>query len=196
MKSLPVCKSHFESLPNEVRDEFGLTKQNFSKEDLIISVENSGIKAPQDFNRVYCQFCETEVLPNILEKFKEQLGEKSTIIDLISKWDCLPSPKDDSLVKYVDVLGCFIPNPPNDEKTCPGPNYRKFLLRPTEHVKSSHPHTQENKSKASSSTKQKGGLAQLLFQSQTPKKVLVLDATQEIEVSSNNDPRCRYKFQV
>ena len=51
------------------KEEFALSKETYKKEDFILTSRNIGKKAPQDFYRVYCNFCEKEVLPRVLSKF-------------------------------------------------------------------------------------------------------------------------------
>ena len=80
MKSILSCKASCESDPKEIKKEFALSKETYKKEDFILTSRNSGMKAPRDFYRVYCNFCE-EVLPGVLSKFKVQLVEVCTVID-------------------------------------------------------------------------------------------------------------------
>ena len=97
---------------------------------------------------------------------------------MISKWDCLPCPKNDTLTKYVDVVGCIIPNSPSAERVCSGPNYRKLLLLPTQHVKSCHPHTSEEHLSSSTTTKRQSGIAKIAMNASDgspPVKKVVID---------------------
>ena len=125
-----------------------------------------------------CDFCEKEVLPEVLKKYEEYIGEDATLLDLIDKWDALPQVKNDNRSKYVEVIGCFFPNSPDDTRLLPGPSYRKFLERSYEHVKQSHPHTQP---KPSTSVKRTSRITQILLNTSAapPVKKLVLSTPPE-----------------
>ena len=58
-------------------------------------------------------------------------------------------------------------------------------------MKSSHPHTQDKKDRGPQVAKRQSGITQILFDTETPKKVLALEPTQEVEVSQTSDPRQR-----
>ena len=109
------------------------------------TTRNSGKMVPKKFYRVRCDYCEREVLPSVLKKFSDFLGENATWVDLVSKWDTLPNKKNDGLHKYIEVIGCFLPNLPHYTRLLPGPNFRIFLESGYEHVGQSHPHTQTKK---------------------------------------------------
>ena len=76
------------------------------------------------------------------------------------------------------VIGCFLPNSPDDTHLLPGPSYRKFLERSYEHVKQSHPHTRPN---PSPSVKRTSGITQILLNTSAapPVKKLVLSTPPE-----------------
>ena len=123
-KSIRSCSSSFNVLPKEVQDEMAdlFDKDSFNSCDLTVSARNTGQKAPKAFYRVYCDFCEKEVLPEVITKFKSILGEDATFLDLVNKWDSLPDEKGQHRAKFIDVIGCFLPNAPNDVRCSPGPN--------------------------------------------------------------------------
>ena len=141
----------------EVCEEFSneIKKENYKVGNISITIRITGKIAAESCNQVYCDHCEREAFPRVLDKYKQSLGEKCGIIELIDNWDSLPNPKNDGLSKHIDVSGCFFPNPPYDTKICPGPNYRKFLERPGEHVNSGHPET-KSKTKDSKLPKRQG----------------------------------------
>ena len=74
---------------------------------------------------------------------------------IIDNWDSLSNQKNDGLSKHIDVIGCFLPNPPYDTQIYPGPNCRKCLERSGKHVNSSHPET-KSKTKDSKLPKRQG----------------------------------------
>ena len=143
-KSIPSCSSSFQALPKEVKIEMSdlFTIDSFNKTDIVVTTRNTGQKASKHFYCVFCDFCEKEVLPEVLKKYKEYIGKYATLLDLIDEWDALPQVKSDNRSKYVEVIGCFLPNSPEDTCLLPGSSYRKFLERSYEYVKQSHPRTQ------------------------------------------------------
>ena len=145
-------------MPKEVREEFSyeIKKENYKADTISAMTRITGKKTTKSFNRVYCDHCEKEALPRLLDKYKKILGEKCGIIELINNWDSLPNPKNDGLSKYIDVIGCFLPKPPHDKKIFPSPNYRKFLEWPGEYVNSSHLEP-KSKTKKSKLPKRQGG---------------------------------------
>ena len=77
--------------------------------------------------RMTFSLCEVKHLLILLQKYKEVLEEHATIYDLINKWDALPVAKNEKVGKSVEVIGCFLPNPPDDIRLAPGPNFRKYI---------------------------------------------------------------------
>lgn len=110
-------------------------------------------KALEPFNQVYCDHCEREAFPRVLDKY--QKNEKRSIVEFIDNWESLLNPKNVALSKYIYVIGCFLPKPCYDTKICPGLHYRKFMGRPDEHVNSSHPEA-TSKTKESKPPKRQG----------------------------------------
>lgn len=51
------------------------------------------------FYHVYCDFCEREVLPEVLNRYKGFLGEDATFLDLVNKWDAIPNEKNQTRQK-------------------------------------------------------------------------------------------------
>ena len=198
-KSLNICIASYNALPKEVRDEMGgrlFTAQTYKKEEMLLTTHNTGRMAAKKFWRVWCHFCELEVLPQVLRKFADVLGENATFVDLLNSWDTLPSKKNDGLAKYVEVIGCFLPNPPNDNRLSPGPNYRKFLERAYEHVRQSHPHTQPKLSTAAK--KRKSGITQVLMNSSsssvTPPKLVIVEKPSSSKKCPSNQKTLTTKF--
>ena len=66
----PQVKANFNVLPNEVVDKLGVTKQNFDKDALTVTITNSGYQAPQPFVRFYCTECQKTFLPKLLNNPK------------------------------------------------------------------------------------------------------------------------------
>ena len=44
-------KNSFKSLPNEVKDAFGITEENFVRDDIFVTVSNTGYHAKKPFVR-------------------------------------------------------------------------------------------------------------------------------------------------
>ena len=68
--SKPQVKANFNALPNEVVDKLGVTKENFDKNALTVSITNHGYQAPQPFVRFYCTECQKTFLPKLLNNPK------------------------------------------------------------------------------------------------------------------------------
>ena len=166
------CFNSFAAIPEEVRTECGLDAESFDKEKLRISISNSGPKMPKSFQRVYCEFCQTNILPHLLEAHKSSLGENKNLQNLIDKWDDLKITK-----VPTDVIGCFLPY---DEKHIAGPNVRRFIQRPCEHTSSAHAFTQASTASTKKAEKQVNRFKTTLKKDLGPdvavvKKVLTLE---------------------
>ena len=96
VNSLPSCKSSYQALPEEVREDFStdIKKENYKADIVSITAGITGKKV-ESFNRVYCGHCEREALPRVLNEYKKSLVEKCGTIELTDNWDSLPNPKND-----------------------------------------------------------------------------------------------------
>ena len=77
MKSLPSCKSSYQALPKEFREEFSneIKKENYKADNISIRTRITGKKTAESFNRIYSDQCEREALPSVLDKYKKSLGK-------------------------------------------------------------------------------------------------------------------------
>ena len=134
-QSSKKCYSSFNVLPEAVRSALGVTKETYNKEKMKVEVSNRGNLGLKSFNRIFCSICEFEVVPQLIEKYvkSNKLRKEATIADLIDNFDKIGMTADTS-----DVVGCFIPL---EESVMAGPNGRRFIIRPTEHVSTCHPQT-------------------------------------------------------
>ena len=96
VNSLPSCKSSYQALPKEVREDFStdIKKENYKADIISITTRITGKKV-ESFNRVCCGHCEREALPRVLNEYKKGLVEKCGTIELTDNWDSLPNPKND-----------------------------------------------------------------------------------------------------
>ena len=175
------------------------TEETYQKDDMQLTTRNSGKMVPKKFYRVWCDYCEREVFPTVLKKFSDYLGENATLVDLVSKWDTLLSKKNDGLTKYIDVIGCFLPNPPQDTRLLPGPNFRKFLERGYEHVGQAHPHTQPRKNSEAQNKKRQSGITQLILNTTSstttpPPKKLAVELSSSVKPGSSRQRTLTSKY--
>ena len=147
--------------PKVVQDFFkSPTAPKYEKGKIKITVTNTGPAPSQQYYHVFCRICESdpELLPALLRKHKDSLGEKPDVFSLIDHFDSLKIPSD-----KIDFIGCFLPHDPS---VCAGPSPRRFLRECSEHVSASHIWTkevtvvsvkrkQQSSLKASSSSKKK-----------------------------------------
>ena len=108
-------------LPRPIINAFDLTKENYVKSDLKISVVVGNMKVEKLFNRVFCSECEKNSLPLLLDKY----DGVSTLKELVRNWDDLKVPS-----TCICIVGCFIDLQP---EVFAGPSKRKFLEVPSEH---------------------------------------------------------------
>ena len=111
-----------------MRDELGIPKETFVKDELVVNTTNTGWQSPKPFIRFYCSDCQNEFIPKLLNN--KNYGNWKTIEELVSNWDSVKIP--DALF---DVVGCFICA--LDERVNMGPN-KNFFKDPTEHRKKFH----------------------------------------------------------
>ena len=72
----------FVNLPVEVKKHYpDLTKDNFSKEEMVVKVANEGNKSFGTFRYVHCTMCKKKSLIPFLKEFKDMLPENATIED-------------------------------------------------------------------------------------------------------------------
>ena len=95
----------FDNLQNNLKKcsnfFLGITAENFSKKKLKVEVSNTGEKPPARFNRLYCHYCEENILPKMLSKTKFEFAKD--LEELINRWDKIGV--SDALM---DVVGSFI----------------------------------------------------------------------------------------
>ena len=128
----PKCKN-FASLPHPVKEMLGnsgvLTAAQYKKCNLELTVIISDPHPPKDDHQLYCQTCQTEarLLPDLLRKHADALGEKPNFLSLINNWDTLKIGE-----SYQDYAGCFLPDVKEYEAF---PNARRFIRECSEHKK-------------------------------------------------------------
>ena len=124
-----VCKN---SPPTEVVTALELDAK-VDKTKINIEVKDNGTTKVEKYHRIYCGYCQNNLVPALLEQKSQFISEQHNITTLINKYDDLNlSPT------QLDLIGCILPQ---KESIRAGPNERRFLERPTEHVKSTHPYT-------------------------------------------------------
>ena len=110
-------------LPNEVKETINCNASTFNKSDLKISIKHTGPQIPILFHLVFFEYCETNTLPKLLNKYKEDLPEPA---NLIANWDVLKIQN-----QFCDVAGCLLPY---NEDVIAEPNSIRFIKRPTDDV--------------------------------------------------------------
>ena len=104
---------------------------------MTLTISDFGKLGIKKFSYIYCSVCNNDIIPCLIKENSGKLPENATIIDVLNKWDKLDFP-----VNYLDLAGCLIPN---EQHIHVGPNGRRYILRPTEHV-SAHLELLRNKS--------------------------------------------------
>ena len=149
--SHPRCYNSVNVLPEKVKEDLGITVDNFNKTLIAIKVANEGLKGYSDFDFIYCKDCKRKILPDLLSQYKDKLPDSPKIENLLEEWDKLKISN-----TFIDVCGCILPKEAHVKAT---PNGRRFIVRPAEHANTNHlPKEGEPKKKkkvtASSTSKQ------------------------------------------
>ena len=154
-----------EVLPKVVKDAFQVD-DDFDISKVSLSCTDVGMKPPEAFYRIYCDYCEDNILPKVLQN--EKYGNFETFIELIRNWDDCEIP--DGLL---DIVGCFLPH---EIHVHAGPNNRRFMVKPGQHPQTAHPETIPY-DETSSKKKKFGSMFTLLGCSgdDKSKKVLVVE---------------------
>ena len=84
-------------------------------------MKNFDGKPPKSFHQIYCNYCKSNILLNLTEKYKESLSEDQSLSNLIANWKILKVSNG-----VIDVAGCLLPE---DETHAAGPNARRFIQR-------------------------------------------------------------------
>ena len=136
LKTLERLHSHkknyhsFAIISEHVKNELGVTPENYNKEDISIEISHQGNKGLKSFDYLYCSICQKDKIPSLLSKYKNKLPDNPKINDLIDNWDIL-----DISPELLDIAGCIIPDM---EHINAAPNGRRYILRPTEHATNCH----------------------------------------------------------
>ena len=127
------CKNN-PVLPSIIKDL--IADKLFNKDFMAISITNTGPHAGREYYRLFCRTCESdpELLKAMLWKHQDVLGPNPDVFTLI--WN---------FGNTVDFVDCFLPWNANVEA---GPNVRRFLREPSEHIDICHLHTKEVSSTA------------------------------------------------
>ena len=132
-------------LPCEVKETINCNSSTFNKYDLKISIKHTGPEIPIFFHCVFCEYCETNTLSKLLNKYKEDLREPANFSNLIANWDVLNIQN-----HFCDFVGFLLPC---NEDVIARPNSLRLIKRPTDHASTTHPYTA--KSERSKSLKKK-----------------------------------------
>ena len=87
----------------------------------------------EKYHCIYCVYCQNNLVPALSEQKSQFISEDHNITTLINKRDDL-----NLLPTQLVLIGCILPK---KESIRVGPNGRRFLEGPTEHVESAHPYT-------------------------------------------------------
>ena len=91
-------------LPKLLRNDHQLLIQTYKKEEWTLVIANAGAKGPADYQRFYCNYCQTHLIPRLIQEFKGSLCENPSVDSLIANWEALKISE-----KYLDYVGCFLP---------------------------------------------------------------------------------------
>ena len=120
-------------LPKQLRNDHPVLTETYKKEEWTLEIASTGAKEPTDYQRLYCNYCQTHLIPRLTQEFKGSLGENPYVDSLAANWDALKIPE-----KYLDYVGCFLPW---DPKAKAGLNACKFIRDQSEHPKRSFIYT-------------------------------------------------------
>ena len=103
-------------------------EKNFAKDVIKIGAQNTGMGRLTWYDRVYCDHCHKNLVPEVLkhEFFKE--FEIPSLKDLIDNWDDL-------------ILTLILWDASLCKEVHAGPSARCFRVRPIEHLQVAHPYT-------------------------------------------------------
>ena len=156
------CKQ-WSVLPAQLKQDFPeiTSKDVYRKEHWELTVKHSGPAEPRNYYRLFCSHCQYVLIPQLVEKYRDDLGSEANVDGLIAKWDELKVPS-----KFIDYVGCFLPY---QIKTHAGPCSRKYIRDQSEHPKTSHPETMKKVKRPSKSTTLAGPL---------PEKIVLLEKSE------------------
>ena len=137
-----------------MKEAINCDSNSFDKNDLIITIKDTGPRIPISFHRVFCDYCQTNSLPKLLDRYKDNLGELSNLSNLRANRNILKTAN-----QYCDVIGCLLPF---DRYVVAGSNSLRFIKKPTDRVNSTHPFTAKSESSKAVKKKKKNFQNQLL----------------------------------
>ena len=70
-----------------MKENINCNASTFNKSDLKISIKHTGPQIPFLFNHVFCEYCKTNILPKVLNKYTEDLTEPANLVNLIDNWN-------------------------------------------------------------------------------------------------------------
>ena len=122
------CKT-FEVLPRIVRDKLQINKESYKKDQMDLTVTNSGNLGFYNLNHVYCKLCKKQNLGQIVKQHPSHFRDVNnpSIEEIMEKWDTLNLSRN-----LCDLVGTLIPNTP--DIIC-GPNVRRMISHPYLHPK-------------------------------------------------------------
>ena len=118
------CHS-FQVLPGRVKNKLNISSELFKKEGINFVVCYQGNLSYKDFDYVYCSICQNNIVPMLLEQYKEKQPDNPKINDLINNWDTLDVP-----TNFLDLAGCIIPDKEDISSAAHGLG---FIKHSTEH---------------------------------------------------------------
>ena len=98
------------------------------KAKINVEVKDNGMTKVEQYHCIYCVHCQNNLSPALLQQKLQFISEKHNITRLKNKWNGL-----NLLPIQLDLIGCILPKKRSIKAD---PNGRRFLERPTEHVKS------------------------------------------------------------
>ena len=84
------CHCSYKVLQNDVKENVAevITQDQFDN----AAVCHEGDKWYHNFMTIYCKLCTQKDLPNFLEKYKDKLTAKPTVVNVMDNWDNLGIP--------------------------------------------------------------------------------------------------------
>ena len=76
-------------LPESVKQELGLSEEEYKKEKMKLTVSHKGNKGLKTFDYICCFICQKDKIPVVLETYNDKLPEHAKVNYLIDQWDIL-----------------------------------------------------------------------------------------------------------
>lgn len=138
-KSILLYKKNtcFSVLRSEIVEYFGLTKENYNRNEMSVSISNNGDQGIRSFTWIYCRICVRNVCREIYISNMSLTGQgleddKDKVAGIIEKWDTLKISQ-----WKLDAVDCILPEEADVHVGPVGPG-RYIITEPGKHAERCH----------------------------------------------------------